>query len=140
MAAGGRSVPPRRCTTIMKASQPRLRAPCAIRVTRSFSPIPATANAQSAVIASAAASGLRGKLPSPSLRSAQSASDANSSAASAWLPRISVGTIRSPRAVGEDHDADRLEQDQQVEKGRVVLRVIKVIFQLVPAVVDRRAI
>src|ERR1700749_4703061 len=65
---------------------------------------------------------------------------ANNRAASAWLHRITVAVIASTRAFGPQHDTDRLEQDQQVEKGRIILGVIEVGFECLAAVLDRRAI
>src|SRR3569623_3760359 len=123
----------------MNPSQPRLRMLSATHVTASPLPIPAVASAHSAVSPSATRNAVRGTLTPPS-RSCDSASPANSRAASAWLHRMIVAAIGLTRAFRPQHDADRLEDEQQVEERRVVLRIIQVVFELLPAVLDRRAV
>src|SRR3569833_388919 len=46
----------------------------------------------------------------------------------------------SAHALGPQHDADRLKDDQQIEERRVVLGVIEIVFELLARIVDRRAI
>ena len=46
----------------------------------------------------------------------------------------SDASVARPRA--NKHHPHRLEQDQEVEKGGVVLRVVEVVFELLPRVLD----
>src|SRR3954468_19167531 len=46
----------------------------------------------------------------------------------------------STRALGEQYDADRLEQDQQIEEGRIILGIEQIIFELLARILDRGAI
>src|SRR3954468_10195622 len=98
----------------MKASQAMLRRLSATRAVKSGLPIPATASAHKAVIPNAATNAVRGTLTAPS-RNCDSASTANSSAAREWPHRMIVPAMLLARAFGPQDDADRLEQDQQVE-------------------------
>src|SRR5271166_1297740 len=54
--------------------------------------------------------------------------------AAPWPPGAST------RAVAEQHDADRRQQDDQVEPDRAVLHVIQVVGQLLAGILDRGAI
>src|SRR5437868_3920459 len=129
----------RRTSTNMKPSQARLRALSATWVTRSAAPIPATASAHSAVTPSATTKVSRGNAV-PASCSRRIATPAKSRAASAWLQRMMVSGIASARPFRPQEDADRLEQDQQIEKGRIILGVVEIIFELLAGIVDGGAI
>src|SRR5690242_3144838 len=123
----------------MKASQARSHTVSASALGNSRGPIPATASAHKAVQASAAVKASRGTA-SPARRIWLPATTANSKAASAWLHRMVVASMRLPRARRKQHDADRLEENQQIEEWRVIFGVIEIVFELLPRILDRRAI
>src|SRR3569623_2324641 len=129
----------RRTSANMKPSHARLRSDSATRVVTSRGSMPATASAQRAVTLSASAKVSRGKAV-PASRRRVTATPAKSRAASAWLQRTSIVGMPLAHAFRPQHDADRLEDDQQVEEGRVVLGVIEVVFELLARIVDRGAI
>src|SRR5437899_4451514 len=55
--------------------------------------------------------------------------------------RILIGRARSlSRAFAEQNDADRFEQDNEIENEGVVLDVVKIVFQLLDRLFDGRAV
>src|SRR3569832_1648406 len=123
----------------MKPRQARLRSDSATRVVMSRGSIPATASAHKAVTLSASTKVRRGSAV-PASRRRVNATPAKSRAASAWLHRTRVTGMMLACAFRPQHDADRLEDDQQVEERRVVLGIIEVVFELLARIVDRGAI
>src|SRR3546814_7005409 len=58
-------------------------------------------------------------------------------------PKCPTGRPAAPcsaRAFGPKHDAHRLQQDQQVQEGRIILCIVQIIFELRARILDRGAI